>query len=101
MKFNQAVRRGFEHYVDFSGRASVSEYWFWILFFWLGWVIIILFTKLYYIWDFGLFIPTVAVGVRRMHDSNRSGWWLLFPFVNLFLLVSPAVEPNRFPSSAP
>lgn len=44
-------------------------------------------------------VPTIAVGVRRMHDTDHSGWWLLFPFVNLVLAVREGQRgPNRFGS---
>ncbi|NBR76398.1 MAG: DUF805 domain-containing protein [Actinobacteria bacterium] len=44
-----------------------------------------------------LLLPSLAVGVRRMHDTNHRGWWILFPIVNLIFLVSKSdtVE-NRF-----
>lgn len=93
---DKAIRSVLQKYATFNGRASRSEYWYWILAFWIGWYIIIAFTHLYPIYEFGLFVPTLAVGVRRLHDSNHVGWWLLVPLVNLFLLVSPSVEPNRF-----
>jgi len=38
------------------------------------------------IYDLAILIPSIAVGVRRMHDTGRSGWWIIFPFVNLVLL---------------
>ncbi len=98
MKFDQAIRSCFEKYATFSGRASRSEYWYWILFSCVGWLIIVKFTKLFYIWDFGLLIPSIAVGVRRMHDSDHSGWWLIFPIVDLVLLFFPSKDPNRFHS---
>ena len=96
MSFDKAIRAGFENYANFKGRSSRSEYWYWLLFFWVGWYIIIAFTRLFPIWDFGLFVPTLAVGVRRMHDVNRSGWWIIFPFVNLVLATLAPVEPNRY-----
>jgi uncharacterized membrane protein YhaH (DUF805 family) len=44
-----------------------------------------------------LLLPSIAVGVRRMHDTNHRGWWILFPIVNLIFAVrkSDTVE-NRF-----
>ena len=38
------------------------------------------------IYTLALLVPAIAVGVRRMHDIGRSGWWILFPFVNLVFL---------------
>lgn len=101
MKFDQAVRSVFSKYATFSGRASRSEYWWWTLFYWIGLFIILAFTKLYPIWEIGLFIPNLAVGVRRMHDSNHSGWWIICPIVNVVLLFFPSTGPNRFDAGAP
>jgi uncharacterized membrane protein YhaH (DUF805 family) len=100
VSIDKAIRSVLQKYATFSGRASRSEYWYWILSFWIGWYIIVAFTRLYPIYELGLFVPTLAVGVRRLHDSNHSGWWILLPLVNLFLLISPPVEPNRFGGDA-
>ncbi|HEY5302678.1 MAG TPA: DUF805 domain-containing protein [Acidimicrobiales bacterium] len=96
MTFDKAVRTCFVKYVDFRGRASRSEYWYWVLFFYGGLLIILFFTKLYPLWEIGLFIPTLAVAVRRMHDSNHSGWWIICPVANFVLLFFPSTGPNRF-----
>ena len=97
---DKAIRSVIQKYATFSGRASRSEYWFWILAFWIGWYVIIAFTHLFYIYDFGLLMPTLAVGVRRLHDCNHSGWWLVVPLVNLIFLISPSVDPNRYGPTA-
>lgn len=97
---DKAIRSVLQKYATFSGRASRSEYWYWILAFWIGWYIIIAFTHLYPIYDFGLLIPTLAVGVRRLHDTNHSGWWLVAIPYCLFLLALPSVEPNRYGGDA-
>ena len=96
MSISESVRSVLQNYANFRGRASRSEYWYWILAFWVGWYIVVAFTRLYPIYDFGLLIPTLAVGVRRLHDSNHSGWWLLVPVVNFIFLLLPPVESNRF-----
>ncbi len=96
MTFDKAVRTCFVKYATFRGRASRSEYWYWALFFVGGLFITLLFTKLYPLWELGLFIPNLAVGVRRMHDSNHSGWWVICPIVNIVLLLLPSSGPNRF-----
>lgn len=98
MKFDQAIRSCFQKYATFSGRASRSELWYWYLFVWVGWLIIVSFTRLFYIWDFGLLVPSIAVAVRRYHDSDHSGWWYLCPVANVILLFFPPKEPNRFTS---
>jgi uncharacterized membrane protein YhaH (DUF805 family) len=90
----------FSKYATFSGRAPRSEYWYWTLFYWVGLFVILEFTKLYPIWELGLFIPNLAVGVRRMHDSNHSGWWIICPIANIVLLFFPSTGPNRFDAGA-
>jgi len=87
-----------------SGRASRAEFWTFLLFNILACFIINFAGGL--IDDGGLlaryyrlavFIPSLAVGVRRMHDTNHSGWWLLCPIVNLiFALQEGHPENNRF-----
>jgi uncharacterized membrane protein YhaH (DUF805 family) len=85
--FSDAVTACFRKYARFSGRASRSEYWFFFLFLVLmnGVASILdaaLFTldfedsgPFYTLVTFGLFLPSLAVGWRRLHDTNRSGWW--------------------------
>lgn len=88
MNFNEAVVSGFHRYFDFQTRSSRSEYWWWFLFAIIvsigstildellfgGMVIIDLISSL------ALLIPGIAVSVRRLHDVNRSGWWILSAF---------------------
>ena len=77
-------------YAVFSGRARRKEYWMFFLFNILvaiGLAIVdcvlggsgVLGT----LYALGVFIPNLAVSVRRLHDSNRSGWWLLLFFIPL------------------
>ena len=90
MNFFDAIKSGFSGYFDFSGRSSRSEYWWFALFFTVVSFVpslldntqdgIILISILI---TFGLLIPMLAVQVRRLHDINRSGWWILISFVPL------------------
>lgn len=91
-------------YAVFSGRARRKEYWMFVLFnfiisFVLGFIeglaggpgIIV------NIYGLAVLIPGIAVYVRRMHDSNHSGWWLLFPIVNLVFACTEGTRgDNRF-----
>ena len=53
----------------------------------------------YYIYALAVLTPALAVGVRRMHDTDHSGWWLLFPLVNLLFAVRAGQRGgNRFGS---
>ncbi len=87
MGFTQAISSCFQKYVDFSGRALRSEYWYWSLFTFLGYVIAFIIGAattgyfLYPIFVLGTFLPSLAVSVRRLHDIDRSGWWLLIGIV--------------------
>ncbi|MEM0907130.1 MAG: DUF805 domain-containing protein [Pseudomonadota bacterium] len=114
--FGQAVSRFWKKYVQFSGRASRSEFWWAILF--LVAVSIVLGTIDAAIFgieedDPGLFsplfslatlLPSLAVGARRLHDIDRTAWWLLLWFVPIlgwivlivFHILPSTPGPNRF-----
>jgi uncharacterized membrane protein YhaH (DUF805 family) len=83
-------------YADFDGRSRRSEYWLWVLFkFLLGAALTLvsgvvglgghvvgigLFVLLRFVIFCAIVVPDIAVSVRRMHDINRTGWWILFPY---------------------
>lgn len=49
------------------------------------------------IYSLAVLVPSIAVGVRRRHDTDHSGWWLLLPFVNLyFACIDGTPGINRF-----
>jgi uncharacterized membrane protein YhaH (DUF805 family) len=91
--------RAWKKYAVFTGRASRTEYWMFFLFniifaFGLGLIegFLGVATKtdqsvLGNIYSLAVFLPSIAVGCRRMHDTDRSGWWLLLPIVNLIFLA--------------
>ena len=74
-------------YANFSGRASRSEFWFFTLFILIVYTISILIIfkiSLQFLWVFGVFaigmiVPALSVTVRRLHDINKSGWFILLP----------------------
>jgi uncharacterized membrane protein YhaH (DUF805 family) len=90
-----SIRTCFSKYVDFSGRATRAEFWWWILIMEFG--IIVLgeisvaanesWGVVYLIVYIGLFLPGIAVAARRLHDVDRSGWWQLVPIVNIVFLA--------------
>jgi uncharacterized membrane protein YhaH (DUF805 family) len=96
MTFGEAVRSGFEHYAKFDGRASRAAFWWWVLFVFLVSIaanIIDLaigapvFSALA---GLGLLLPNISVSIRRLHDTNRTGWWLLIwliPLIGLIVLL--------------
>ena len=100
MSFTQAVKAVISNYVGFSGRARRSEYWYFVLFqILLSIVLNVLgaitrapgfFSILGILVSLALLLPGLAVSVRRLHDTNRSGWWLLIaliPLVGLIVLI--------------
>ena len=95
--FVKAVRSGFQHYFNFRGRSTRSEYWWWVLFIVLAGFILSVVDS----WAFGsgvlnilfvfcTFIPGLAVSARRLHDINRSGWWLSMWLV-FWLIIPPII----------
>ena len=87
-------------YADFNGRARRSEYWYFGLFsclisfvisFALGAISPSL-IMISYVYTLAVLVPSIAVGVRRMHDVNKSGWFLLIPFYNLILACTNGTE---------
>ena len=81
ISLGDAIKNCFQKYAEFSGRARRSEYWYFALFNFIvgllvGWIPFVgLFVSL------GLLIPSIAVGVRRLHDTGRSGWLYLLALV--------------------
>jgi uncharacterized membrane protein YhaH (DUF805 family) len=86
-----------QNYATFSGRARRSEYWYFFLFnviiaFVLGFIGGTTGTPvLSNIYTLAVLIPGIAVGVRRMHDVGKSGWFLLIPIYNLILACTDGV----------
>jgi len=83
-----------KNYATFNGRARRSEYWYFVLFntiisFGIGFIGgLISFGLLSTIYSLAVLIPSIAVGVRRMHDVGKSGWFLLIPIYNLILALT-------------
>jgi len=97
MGFADAVKSALSQYAGFTGRARRSEYWWFSLFFFLAIVVVAIldgvlgtFPLLYALAALGLLVPSVAVGVRRLHDTGKSGLFYLLalvPFGGIALLV--------------
>jgi len=90
MGFRQAISTCFSKYADFHGRAARLEYWWFALFNALVSIVASIVDKdvigvpvVQAIVALALIVPTVAVAVRRLHDTNRSGWWLLIAVIPL------------------
>jgi uncharacterized membrane protein YhaH (DUF805 family) len=119
VNFGQAIGSGFKKYVDFNGRASRSEYWFFFLFLFLVSLPFSImesimqangssdgagaFTLVLWMISLATFLPSLAIFVRRLHDVDRSGWWcfIILTIVGVIPLLiwlcrAGAPGPNRF-----
>jgi uncharacterized membrane protein YhaH (DUF805 family) len=116
MNFVQAIKSGFSNYVTFSGRAFRSEYWYWFLFTAIGGLATAALDAAIFGYSlgsgasplngiFGLItvLPSIAVAARRLHDTDRTAWWLLLAFTGIgtILLIvwfcfKGTPGPNRF-----
>jgi len=106
-----------KNYAVFSGRSRRSEYWFFVLFYLIIYVVLALVDRttgtysstsgaglLTSIFALGMLIPSLSVSVRRLHDTDRSGWWLLIGFIPLigvivlivFFVQDSGAGTNRF-----
>ena len=100
MGFTDAVRTVLTRYAEFEGRAARPEFWWYVLFYVLvqlagGVLDAALFPNAVFgvlgnIAALALLLPTIAVTARRLHDTDRSGWWQLvglIPIVGVFVLI--------------
>lgn len=95
-----------ENYANFEGRARRAEFWWMVLaniIIGIVFNILIAISSVFWVLDIiyilAVFIPYLAVGVRRLHDTNKSGWWLLIGLIPLVgaivLIVFFATEGTR------
>jgi uncharacterized membrane protein YhaH (DUF805 family) len=123
MNFTEAIQSGFKRYTDFSGRARRSEYWYWVLFTTLASFALSIIDSAVFgsqhsnsysggplepIFSLATLIPNFAVSWRRLHDINRSAWWILIAFtiVGIPVLIYWYCQPgtpgeNNFGAPAP
>jgi len=106
MSFGESIKTCLTKYVDFKGRASRAEYWWFFLFDILVYLGLILlagasdaFAVLFIVALLALFLPTLAAAVRRLHDTGKSGAWYfiaLIPYIGgIVLMVLLAQEGKR------
>ncbi len=118
MGFQDAIRTCFSKYATFSGRAARSEFWWFFLFLLLGNLLFSFIDRLLFgstmegdqisilgaIFSLAVILPSIAVGVRRLHDRDMSGWWyllVLIPILGALVLLYFFVQkgtdgPNQF-----
>ena len=99
MSFVDAIKSVFTQYVGFSGRARRSEFWYFYLFTILLSIVASIVQRamtnstngiVTTIIGLAIILPYLAVAVRRLHDTSRSGWWLLIgliPVVGTIILI--------------
>ena len=113
--FVGAIKKGFRGYVVWNARSTRSEYWWWTLFA----VIVALVATIidsaifsadmstdlgpgYAITSLALFLPGLSVWIRRLHDTDRSGWWtwiLLIPIVGFIITLVFSLLPSKMGST--
>jgi uncharacterized membrane protein YhaH (DUF805 family) len=103
-----------KRYADFSGRSRRMEYWMWVLLQVIVYIVVLMLTMmfgggalmsgdpsaamaaggaimlifgLYGIYSLAILIPSLAVSVRRLHDTDRTGWWILAPLAPYLLTI--------------
>ena len=96
MGFSEAVRYGFQNYATFEGRASRAAFWWWTLFSILATIAANIVDAIIGIPIFsivvalGLLLPNLSISVRRLHDIDKTGWWILIgliPLIGFIVLI--------------
>jgi len=109
--------RPLKKYADFSGRAPRAEYWWFYLLMIIGYVIATIIDStlgltgsvgpygiVMAVFALAMLIPSIAAGIRRLHDTDRSGWWLLIGLIPLvgaivlivFFVTQGTQGPNKY-----
>lgn len=96
MGFVDAIKSFFRRYVDFSGRSSRSEYWWAFLAILIGYLVVgfvggvmgeTVGSLFILVMLLAIILPSIAIAIRRLHDTDRSGWWYLLSLIPLVSLV--------------
>lgn len=104
MNFVDAIKTGFSKYADFKGTATRPEFWWWVLFTILASLVLGMVHQMVSgLFSLATLIPSLAVGARRLHDIDKSGWWQLLGFIPIlgwlvliYWCAQPGKTPNRF-----
>ena len=98
MSFTDAIKACFAKYADFNGRAKRPEYWWFALF---CFVVVVLLeyvsSPVSWIFSIATLLPSLAVGSRRLHDMNKSGWFQLIwiiPILGWIYLIYLLAQPG-------
>ena len=125
VSFVEAIKRAFSKYCVFTGRASRSEYWWFTLFVAVVSIILCIpmtiesvtmmqqamstgavpakptpgiMTYVYYLWTLVVFLPSLSLMFRRLHDTGRSGWnclWDFLPIAGQIVLIVLCCQPSQ------
>lgn len=111
MTFQNSIKTCFSKYVTFSGRASRSEFWWFVLFTWIVSIVLSVVDSVLFgttvttdtgfeastdtpvlsgLFSLAVFLPIISVAVRRLHDRDKSGWWYwlsLIPLIGIIILI--------------
>lgn len=122
MSFGQAISSGFKNYALFSGRATRSAFWWFYLFTVIVAIAISVVEGIFgspdvavgvglisVIWTLAIILPILGLMVRRLHDANHTGWWILIAFIPLigaivlivFWATAGTQGDNKYGSPAP
>ena len=99
-----------ERFAQFSGRAGRAEYWWFVLASAIVGIVLallgrvtVVFAIVYAVYALAVLIPTIAVSIRRLHDVDRTGWWLLIGLIPLVgaivLIIFHATAGNPAPNA--
>ncbi|MBN2751587.1 MAG: DUF805 domain-containing protein [Rhodospirillaceae bacterium] len=106
MNMITAIQTCFSKFIAFGGRAMRSEFWYWQLFCFVGSVVAVIFDVAAFPVTGGVFgglfslvvvVPSWAVGARRLHDIDKSGWWQLLwliPLIGPIILIVWFIRPG-------
>ena len=101
-----------KNYVGFSGRSRRSEYWYFTLFYLVIAIVLSVLDGIVFggsvdgkgtpvlsgLFMLAMLLPSIAVGIRRLHDTDRSGWWLLIgmiPLLGAIVLIVFFVQDSK------
>ncbi len=89
--FITAIKLFFANYANFNGRSTRAEFWWAQLFLFLVNLVLNFVLKsvpfLGVVWSLAILLPSLAIATRRLHDINRSGWWL-FGYCALTIILT-------------
>jgi uncharacterized membrane protein YhaH (DUF805 family) len=98
MDFQQSIKTCFQKYVGFEGRATRSEFWWFMLFGLAGGLVTSIFgDTVNGLFNLAVLLPTLAVGSRRLHDYGKTAWFLLLwlvPVIGWGILIYWACQPG-------